>query len=130
MAPFLKNGTIPNDENKNEFPLVHGSGDFPEGAGGLSLEHYEVLYELREGARMHRDWPVREGREVTPTPSKYREITPESTLEWKPKARWKTITFDAPERELAVRDIGFRAEQPMNSAAYKERRCCRRLCVK
>ena len=69
---------------------------------------------------MHRDWPVLEGREVTPTLSKYREITPEITLEWKLKARWKTVTFDAPERELAVRNIGFRAEQPMNSAAYKE----------
>ena len=33
---------------------------------------------------------------------------------------WKTVTFDTTERELAVRDIGFRAEQPLNSVAYKE----------
>ena len=35
--------------------LVHGSDDLPEDAGGLSMEHYEVLNELRDGARMHRD---------------------------------------------------------------------------
>ena len=84
------------------------------------MEHYEVLSELREGARMHRDWPNREGRETAPTLPKYRDITPEITLEWKLKARWKTVTFDTTERELAVRDIGFRAEQPLNSVAYKE----------
>ena len=55
-----------------------------------------------------------------PTLPKYRDITPEFTLEWKLKARWKTVAFDTTERELAVRDIGFRAEQPMNSVAYKE----------
>ena len=100
--------------------LVHGSDDLPEDAGGLSMEHYEVLNELRDGDRMHRDWPTREGRETPPTLPKCREITPEITLEWKLKARWKTVTFGAPERELAVRDIGFRAEQPLNSATYKE----------
>ena len=100
--------------------LVQGSDSLPEEAEGLSLEQYEVLGELREGARMHRDWPSREGRETTPTLSKYRDITPEITLEWKLKARWKTITFDTTERELAVRSIGFRAEQPLNSAAYKD----------
>ena len=84
------------------------------------MEQYEVLSEHRDGARMHRDWPNREGRETPPTLSKYRDITPEFTLEWKLKARWKTVTFDTTERELAVRDIGFRAEQPLNSAAYKE----------
>ena len=84
------------------------------------MEQYEVLGELLEGARMHRDWPRREGRETPPTLSKYRDITPEITLEWKLKARWKTVTFDTTERELAVRDIGFRAEQPLNSVAYKE----------
>ena len=61
--------------------LVHGSGGLPEDAGGLSMEHYEVLTELRDGARMHRDWPNREGRETPPALSKYRgEITPEITL--------------------------------------------------
>ena len=84
------------------------------------MEQYEVLSELREGARMYRDWPNREGRETAPTLSKYRDIAPEITLEWKLKARWKTVTFDTTERELAVRDIGFRAEQPLNSVAYKE----------
>ena len=69
---------------------------------------------------MHRDWPNCEGRETPPALSKYRDITPEFTLEWKLKARWKTVTFDTTERELAVRDIGFRAEQPLNSVAYKE----------
>ena len=100
--------------------LVQGSDSLPEEAEGLSPEQYEVLGELREGARMHRDWPSREGRETTPTLSKYRDITPEITLEWKLKARWKTFTFDTTERELAVRSIGFRAEQPLNSAAYKD----------
>ena len=100
--------------------LVRGSDSLPEEAEGLSMEQYEVLGELREGARMHRDWPSREGRETPPTLSKYRDITPEITLEWKLKARWKTVTFDTTERELAVRDIGFRAEQPLNSVAYKE----------
>ena len=38
--------------------LVHGSEDLPEDAVGLSMEHYEVLYELRDGARMRRDWPA------------------------------------------------------------------------
>ena len=42
------------------------------------------------------------------------------SLEWKLKARWKVVTFNATERELAVREIGFRAEQPLNSTAYKE----------
>ena len=74
---------------------------------------------------MHRDWPNREGRETPPTLSKYREVTPEITLGWKLKARWKTVTFSATERELAVRDIGFRAEQPLNSVAYKKRCCLR-----
>ena len=60
--------------------LVHGSDDLPEDTGGLSMEHYEVLYELRNGARMHRDWPTREGRETASTLSKYREITPEIAL--------------------------------------------------
>ena len=100
--------------------LVHGSGSLPDGAEGLSMEQYEVLSECCDGARMHRDWPEREGRDTPPTLSKYRDITPEVTLEWKLKARWKTITFDTTERELAVRDIGFRAEQPQNSVAYKE----------
>ena len=53
-----------------------------------------------------------------PLPDMFFKLSP--TLEWKLKARWKTVTFGAPERELAVRDIAFRAEQPMNSAAYKE----------
>jgi hypothetical protein len=100
--------------------LVRGSDSLPEEAGGLSMEQYEVLDELREGARMYRDWPNREGRETAPTLPKYRDITPEITLEWKLKARWKTVTFDTTERELAVRDIGFRAEQPLSSVAYKE----------
>ena len=100
--------------------LLHGIDDLPEDAGGLSMEHYEMLYEHRDGAQMHRGWPTREGRETAPTLSKYREITPEITLEWKLKSRWKTVTFDAPERELTVLDIGFQAEQPLNSAAYKE----------
>ena len=69
---------------------------------------------------MHRDWPNREGRETPPTLSKYRDITPEFALEWKLKARWKTVTFGTTERELAMRDIGFRAEQPLDSVAYKE----------
>ena len=60
--------------------LVHGSNDLPNDTGGLSMEHYEVLYELRNGARMHRDWPTREGRETASTLSKYREITPEIAL--------------------------------------------------
>ena len=49
--------------------LVHGSGDLPEGAEGLSMEHYEVLSELRGGggARMYREWPTREGRATPPT---------------------------------------------------------------
>ena len=86
--------------------LVHGNDGLSEGAGGLSMEHYEVLNELRDGARMHRDWPNREGCETPPTFSKYREITPEITLEWKLKERWKTVTFNTTtERELAVRDI-------------------------
>ena len=51
--------------------LVHGSGDLHEDAGGLSMEHYEVLYELRDGARMHRYWSTREGRVASPTLSKY-----------------------------------------------------------
>ena len=102
-------------------PLVHGSGDLSEDAGGLSMEHYEVLSELRDDARMHRDWPNREGRATPPTLPKYRELTPEITLEWKLKARWwKAVTFTTTERELAVRGIRFRAEQPLNSAAYKE----------
>ena len=84
------------------------------------MEHHGVLYALRGGARMHRGWPTREGRETPSTFPKYREITPEITLEWKLKARWKTVTFDVPERALAVRGIGFRAEQPLNSVAYKE----------
>ena len=46
--------------------LVHGSDDLPEDAGGSSMEHYEVLNELRDGARMNRDWPTREGRETPP----------------------------------------------------------------
>ena len=100
--------------------LVHGSDDLPEDTGGLSMEHYEVPSALRDSARMHRDWPTREGRETPPGISKYRAITPEITLEWKRKARWKAVTFHATERELAVRDIGFRAEQPLNSVAYKE----------
>ena len=74
--------------------LVHGSDDLPDDAGGLSIEQYEVLYELRDGARMHRDWPICEGRETAPTLPKYREITPEITLESKLKARWKTVTTD------------------------------------
>ena len=69
---------------------------------------------------MYRDWPNREGRETPRTLSKYRDITLEFTLEWKLKVRWKTVTFDTTDRELAVRDIGFRAEQPQNSVAYKE----------
>ena len=100
--------------------LVHGSNDLPEDAEGLSMEHYEVLSELRDGARMHREWPTREGRATPPALSKYRENTPEITLERKLKARWKAVAFNATERELAVRDIGFRAEQPLNSVAYKE----------
>ena len=100
--------------------LVHGNGGLPADAGGRSMEHYEVLNKLRDGARMHRDWPNREGRETPPTLSEYREITPEITLEWKLKARWKTVTLNTTERELAVRGIGFRAGQPLNSVAYKE----------
>ena len=100
--------------------LVHGSGDLPEDAGGLAMEHYEVLSELRKGTHMYREWPLPEGRETPPTLPKYRAITPEITLEWKLKARWKAVTFNATERELAVRDIGFRAEQPLNSVAYKD----------
>jgi len=100
--------------------LVHGSDSLPDGAEGLSMEQYEVLSECRDGARMYRDWPEREGRDTPPTLSKYRDITPEITLEWKLKARWKTVTFDTTDRELAVRVIGFRAEQPQNSVAYNE----------
>ena len=61
--------------------LVSGNGGLTEEAGGLSMEQYEVLSELRDGARMHRDWPSREGRETPPTLTKYRDITPEFTLE-------------------------------------------------
>ena len=57
--------------------LVRGSGSFPDEAEGLSMEQCEVLRECRDGARMHRDWPKREGRETPPTLSKYRDITPE-----------------------------------------------------
>ena len=71
-------GAIPPEPRLLE--LVHGSDDLPEDTGGLSMEHYEVLYELRDGARMHRGWPTREGRETAPTLSKYREITPEIAL--------------------------------------------------
>ena len=117
-AQMATDGTILPETRLLE--LVHGNGGLPEGAGGLSMEHYEVLNELRDGARMHRDWPNRERRETPPTLPKYREITPEITLEWKLKARWKTATFNTTERELAVRDIGFRAEEPLNSVAYKE----------
>ena len=68
--------------------LVRGNDGLPEEAEGLSMEQYEVLSELRDGARMHRDgarmhrdWSNREGRETPPTLSKYREITPEITPE-------------------------------------------------
>ena len=35
--------------------LVRGNGGLPEEAKGLSMEQYEVLSELRDGARIHRD---------------------------------------------------------------------------
>ena len=91
--------------------LVRGNGGFPEEAEGLSMEQYEVLSEHRDGVCMHRDWPNREGRETPQTLPKYREITPEITLEWKLKARWNTVAFDTTERELAVRDRGRCAQR-------------------
>ena len=72
--------------------LVHGSDDLPEDTGGVSMEQYEVLSELRGGARMHRDWATREGRETPPMLSKYRVIHPEITLEWKLKVRFSYMS--------------------------------------
>ena len=51
--------------------LVSGNGGLTEEAGGLSMEQYGVLSELRDGARMHYDWPSREGRETPPARSRY-----------------------------------------------------------
>ena len=87
--------------------LVHGSGDLPEDAGGLAMEHYEVLSELRKGTHMYREWPLPEGRETPPTLPKYRAITPEITLEWKLRAWWKAFAFNQkpPRSPLVVRGL-------------------------
>jgi hypothetical protein len=80
-------------------PLLRNSPDLPDGADGLSPDMYVFLSEMRDGARMHRDWPKREYRHTTPTNSQYRVANPEVFLEWKLKARWKTVTFDLRQRQ-------------------------------
>ena len=60
-------------------PLLRNSPDLPDGADGLSPDMYVFLSEMRDGARMHRDWPKREYRHTTPTNSQYRVANPEVT---------------------------------------------------
>lgn len=99
--------------------LLHGSERIPNGAGGLTLEQYEVLGALRDGARMQRDWPPREYRDITPTDSQYRVTDVQTTTEWKLKSRWKSLTFGQREYRYLVWNILMRMEQPRGSAALK-----------
>ena len=106
---------IPDDSTLQA--MRHGSRALPDHVGGLSPEQCGVLAALRDGARMHREWPVQE-HGVAPCDSKYRVVLQETTTDWNCTPRWKAVEYTQTEAQMAVAHITCRGENPRGSKLW------------
>ena len=108
-------GAIPDDRTLQS--MRHGSPALPPRVGGLSPEQCGVLAALRDGARMWRQWSVREYG-VPPCNSQYRAVEQETMADWSCAPHWKVVAFTLTEGQMACARITARAEKPRGSKIW------------